>query len=172
MASGKRKAPDLSTLARFRAGRCSEAVEDLFYQYVQVSEKQGEVNNGIPVTRAWYHCENCQNCPQREMFCQKQDVNAPKEVIMKETFWEKRVQSLENITNERGIQLRMNLSIQVESAFGLIKNVFGFHRFLTTWKKNVRIELLFLALGFNFKKRWMKQQKRRLEFHYCEEKAA
>ena len=131
-----------------------------------------EVKNGIPVTRAWYRCESCQNCPQREKCCRKQDVNAPKEVILKETFWEKRQQSLENITSERGIQLRINRSIQVEGAFGLIKNDFGFRRFLTTEKKNVRIELLFLALGFNLKKRWMKQQKRRLETHYSEKKVA
>ena len=131
-----------------------------------------EVNNGTPITRAWYRCENCQNCPQREKCCKKQDKDAPKEVIMKETFWEKRQQSLENITSERGIQLRMNRSIQVEGAFGLIKNDFGFRRFLTTGKKNIRIELLFLALGFNLKKRWMKQQKRRLETHYSEKKAA
>ena len=131
-----------------------------------------EVKNGVPITRAWYRCENCQNCPQREKCCRKQDPNAPKEVIMKETFWEKRAQSLENITSERGIQLRMNRSIQVEGAFGLIKNDFGFRRFLTTGKKNVRIELLFLALGFNLKKRWMKQQKRRLETHYSEKKVS
>ena len=131
-----------------------------------------EVHNGIPVTRAWYRCEGCANCPQREKCCRKQDMNAPKEVIMKETFWEKRQQSLENITSERGIRLRMNRSIQVEGAFGLIKNDFGFRRFLTTGKKNVRIELLFLALGFNLKKRWMKQQKSRLETHYSEKKAA
>ena len=131
-----------------------------------------EVKNGVPITRAWYRCENCQNCPQREKCCRKQDPNASKEVIMKETFWEKRAQSLENITSERGIQLRMNRSIQVEGAFGLIKNDFGFRRFLTTGKKNVRIELLFLALGFNLKKRWMKQQKRRLETHYSEKKVS
>lgn len=131
-----------------------------------------EVTDGIPVTRAWYRCESCENCPQRERCCRKQDINAPKEVILKETFWEKRQKSLENITSERGIHLRMNRSIQVEGAFGLLKNDFGFRRFLTTGKKNVRIELLFLALGFNLKKRWMKQQKKRLETHYSEKKIA
>lgn len=131
-----------------------------------------EVKNGTPVTRAWYRCENCGNCPQREKCCRKQDINAPKEVILKETFWEERKKSLENITSERGIHLRINRSIQVEGAFGLIKNDFGFRRFLTTGKKNVRIELLFLALGFNLKKRWMKQQKSRLETHYSEKKIA
>lgn len=131
-----------------------------------------EVKDGIPVTRAWYRCESCQNCPQRERCCRKQDINAPKEVIWKETFWEKRRKSLKNITSERGIHLRMNRSIQVEGAFGLLKNDFGFRRFLTTGKRNIRIELLFLALGFNLKKRWMKQQKSRLGTHYSEKKVS
>ena len=114
----------------------------------------------------------CRNCPQREKCCRKQDVNAPKEVIRKETFWEKRKASQENITSERGILLRRNRSIQVEGAFGLLKNDFGFRRFLTTGKKNVRVELFFLALGFNLKKRWMKQEKSRGKTHYSEKKAA
>ena len=131
-----------------------------------------EMKNGIPVTRAWYRCENCQNCPQREKCCKKQDINAPKEIIWKKTFWEKRRNSLENITSERGIVLRMNRSIQVEGAFGLLKNDFGFRRFMTTGKRNIRIELFFLALGFNLKKRWMKQQKNRLETHYSQKKVS
>ena len=61
-------------------------------------------------------------------------------------------------------------SIQVEGALGLIKNDLGFRRFLTTGKKNIRIEPLFLALGFNLKKRRLKQQKRRLKIHYSEKK--
>lgn len=131
-----------------------------------------EMKDGIPVTRAWYRCENCQNCPQREKCCRKQDINAPKEVIWKETFWEKRRNSLENIVSERGIALRMNRSIQVEGAFGLLKNDFGFRRFLTRGKRNIRIELFFLALGFDLKKRWMKQQKNRLETHYSRKKVS
>ena len=131
-----------------------------------------EMKDGIPVTRAWYRCENCQNCPQREKCCRKQDINAPKEVIWKETFWEKRRNSLENIVSERGIALRMNRSIQVEGAFGLLKNDFGFRRFLTRGKRNIRIELFFLALGFNLKKRWMKQQKNRLETHYSKKRVS
>ena len=131
-----------------------------------------EIKNGTPVTRAWYRCESCVNCPQREKCCKKQDVNAPKEVIRKETFWEQRQRSLDNITSERGIELRVNRSIQVEGAFALLKNDFGFRRFLTTGKKNVRIEMLFLALGFNLKKRYLKQQKNRLQSHYSAKKIA
>ena len=37
---------DHTTLARFRTGRCAEAVEDLFYQYVARLEQQGETDHG------------------------------------------------------------------------------------------------------------------------------
>ena len=37
--------PDHSTISRFRTGRCAEAVEDLFYQYVRYLEAQGETDH-------------------------------------------------------------------------------------------------------------------------------
>jgi transposase len=37
------KAPDHNTIARFRSGRVKEAVEDLFYQFVQKLHQLGEV---------------------------------------------------------------------------------------------------------------------------------
>ena len=40
-----RKAPDHSTLARFRTGRCKEAVEDLFCQFVRKLEEAGETDH-------------------------------------------------------------------------------------------------------------------------------
>lgn len=36
------KAPDHATIARFWTGRCREAIEDLFYQYVRKQE-MGEI---------------------------------------------------------------------------------------------------------------------------------
>lgn len=39
------KAPDHATIARFRTGRCREAIEDLFYQYVQKLEEMGEMDH-------------------------------------------------------------------------------------------------------------------------------
>ena len=37
--------PDHTTFARFRTGRCAEAAEDLFYQYVRYLEAQGETDH-------------------------------------------------------------------------------------------------------------------------------
>ena len=56
-------------------------------------------------------------------------------------------------------------SIQVEGAFGLLKTDFGFRRFLTRGKANVRTELFLLALAFDLKKLWMKRENGRLQTH-------
>lgn len=42
---GDEKAPDHSTLARFRTGRCREALEELFYQLVRKLEEMGETDH-------------------------------------------------------------------------------------------------------------------------------
>ena len=87
---------------------------------------------------------------------------------MRRTFWEMRERSQTNIATARGIHLRMCRSIQVEGAFALLKTDFGFRRFLTRGKANVRTELFFLALAFNLKKLWMKRENGRLKTHLSE----
>ena len=42
---GERKAPDHTTFARFRSGRCKDALEDLFYQFVRRLESMGETDH-------------------------------------------------------------------------------------------------------------------------------
>ena len=91
---------------------------------------------------------------------------------MKETFWEKRAQSLENITSERGIQLRMNRSIQVEGAFGVLKNDYDFQRFLLRGKTKVKLEILLLCFGYNINKLHAKIQNNRLKSYLFPLKSA
>lgn len=126
------------------------------------------LENGRYVTTAWYQCESCSGCPVREKCCQAKDADQPKELRVNKTLQELRKASLENITTEYGIHLRLCRSIQVEGAFGLLKNDFGFRRFLTRGKKNIRTELFFLALAFDLKKLWMKREKGRLRTHLSE----
>ena len=127
-----------------------------------------ELQNGRFVTTAWYRCESCADCPVREKCCQAKDTGQPKELRVNKTLQELRRASLENITSEQGVRLRLCRSIQVEGAFGLLKTDFGFRRFLTRGKKNIRIELFFLALAFDLKKLWMKRDKGRLRTHLSE----
>ena len=128
--------------------------------------------DGHFVTTAHYRCEDCKDCPRRSACCQAKDPEQPKEVTLKKTFWDKRAQSQANITTERGIYLRMCRSIQAEGAFALLKTDFGFRRFLTRGKQNVRTELFFLAVAFNLKKLWMKRENGRLKTHLSEIRVA
>ena len=131
-----------------------------------------ELEHGCYVTTAWYRCEDCRECPKRGACCQAKAPEQPKEVKLRKTFWEKRAQSLANITTERGIYLRMCRSVQVEGAFALLKTDFGFRRFLTRGKAKVRTELFFLAMAFNLKKLWMKRENGRLNTHLSNIRAA
>ena len=114
---------------------------------------------------SYYRCEDCTGCPRRNECCKAVDKNKPKELRVRKQYREKRAASEANITTEEGVYLRLCRSIQVEGAFGLLKNDFGFRRFLTRGKRNVRTELFLLALGYNLKKYRKKQETGRLRTH-------
>jgi hypothetical protein len=67
-----------------------------------------------------------------------------------------RAESQKNITTEFGTQLRMNRSIQAEGAFGVLKQDYGFRRFLCRGKTNIKTEFLLLGLAYNIKKLFAK----------------
>ena len=77
-------------------------------------------------------------------------------------FLEKRQVSYENITSEKGILLRVNRSIQVEGAFGVLKNDYNFNRFLTRGKNSVKTEFILLCFGYNVNKLHAKIQNERI----------
>jgi len=106
-----------------------------------------------------YECEDCSNCPYKSR-CTKAKGN--RKLKVSKIFIEKRQKSYENITTKEGILLRVNRSIQVEGAFGVLKNDYGFNRFLTRGKHNVKTEFLLLCLGYNVNKLHNKIQNERI----------
>ena len=120
------------------------------------------------ITVSHYRCEDCTDCPRRGECCKAKDENKAKELRVRKQYKEKRAISEANINTKEGIDLRLCRSIQAEGAFGLLKNDFGFRRFLTRGKRNIRIELFLLALGFNLKKYWKKREAGRLQTHLSE----
>jgi transposase len=62
-------------------------------------------------------------------------------------------------------QLRINRSIQVEGAFGVLKSDRKFKRFLTRGRTNISTELYLLCLGYNLNKLWAKCNANRLKTH-------
>ena len=96
-----------------------------------------------------YECESCEGCSLKKQ-CTKAAGN--KKISVSKLFLEGRAESLNNITTVEGILLRMNRSIQVEGAFGVLKEDHSFRRFVMRGKKNVETEFLLLSFGFNINK--------------------
>lgn len=59
---------------------------------------------------------------------------------------------MKNLTSELGIELRVQRSIQVEGAFGIIKEQMGFRRFKRRGTQNVKFEFMLIAIGYNLAK--------------------
>lgn len=67
---------------------------------------------------------------------------------------------------------RMNRSIQVDGAFEVLKNDYGFQRFLLRGKKNVKLEILLLSMGYNLNKLHKKIQNERTGSYLFDLKAS
>jgi len=115
-----------------------------------------------------YECENCDNCAHK-VKCTKAKGNRKMQVS--KTFVEKREISYKNITTEFGTKLRMNRSIQVEGAFGVLKSDYEFNRFLTRGKNSVKTEFILLCFGYNINKLHSKIQNERTQNHLHELKS-
>ena len=117
-----------------------------------------------------YRCEDCTGCPHFWGKCTRSKKY--KQLYVSKVFVEKREGSLKNILSPQGRKYRMNRSIQVEGAFGVLKYDYGFRRFLTCGKANVKTEFLLLCMGYNLNKLHSKIQNERLKSHLFELKTA
>lgn len=77
-----------------------------------------------------YESEDCEGCPYREKCIKTKE----KRLYVSKEFIRNRQISYENILSEKRILYRMNRSIQVERAFGVLKNDYEFQRFLLRGK--------------------------------------
>jgi len=101
----------------------------------------------------------CANCQHRTECCKaKNDV--PKEIKVSTEFLRLSQQSQENIMTPQGILLRINRSIQVEGAFGVLKSDRKFKRFLMRDRTNISTELY-----LDLKKLWSRYNIERLNAH-------
>ena len=130
------------------------AGKTLFPVFIKKQKSKSGYESEVTV----YECEDCTDCPYKEK-CTKAKGN--KRLYISKSFLEKRQESYENILSETGIKYRMNRSIQVEGAFGVLKNDYEFQRFLLRGKTRVKLEILLLCMGYNINKLHAKIQKER-----------
>lgn len=122
--------------------------------------KKQKSKNGYESDVTVYECSDCVGCPYKDK-CTKAKGN--KRLYVSKNFISQRQISYENIMSETGIKYRMNRSIQVEGAFGVLKNNYDFQRFLLRGKTKVKLEILLLCFGYNINKLHAKIQNDRLK---------
>lgn len=116
-------------------------------KFLNVIQKKSKI--GYEISVKVYECESCEDC-QYKSRCTKAKGN--RQLQFSPAFTAKRHESYGNIISPTGIILRTNRSIQVEGVFGVLKEDYGFRRFLTRGKKNVKTEFILLCIGYNINK--------------------
>ena len=128
-------------------------------------EKKTRSKAGYAIVTTVYTCTECAGCEHKAQ-CIKGKSKTPleersKNLYVSKTFLRQRRQMQERIQSKAGILLRLNRSIQVEGAFGVLKQDMGFRRFLLRSSIKVQTEFLLLCMGYNLNKLHNKIQKDR-----------
>ena len=113
-------------------------------------DKHPKSDNGFKTTKQTYVCESCAGCPHREKCFKGKYEN--RAICVSQTFCRQKREAEERIGTPKGILLRMNRSIQVEGAFGVIKEDYAFRRFLTRGKSKTETQFFLIAFAFNIRK--------------------
>ena len=127
--------------------------------------KNSKTKSGYISEKTVYGTTVCKSCPNKHL-CTKSEKG--RTLQRAKVFADFRNKSFENITTPKGVELRMNRSIQVEGAFGVLKQDYGFRRFLTRGKENVNTEMLLLCFAYNINKLHNKTAKNRRRTHLFE----
>lgn len=120
--------------------------QELKYIYTQTTKSA----NGYEIKKEVYRNASCSGCPYRDK-CHKSQ-NDYRTIKVSQRFAQKREESRNNILSDAGIILRMNRSIQVEGAFGVLKEDYGFRRFLMRGKEKTETQFFLLSFAFNIQK--------------------
>lgn len=102
----------------------------------------------------FYRIDGCNTCPfstycKRFMKDKTQDYKVFEVVVQLSKYIK---QSEENLLSPKGIEMRVNRSIQVEGAYGVIKQDFMYERFRRISINKVTAEFMLVCLGFNIRK--------------------
>lgn len=96
-------------------------------------------------------CNNCKWMPYCKRFMMRQDEDYKIFEVVKDLEHYK-YQSQTNLCSPKGIELRVNRSIQVEGVFGIEKQDYGYVRFRRRGLEKVSTETMLNFLGLNIAK--------------------
>jgi transposase len=118
--------------------------------------RQKKSRSGFVSEVSVYECSGCHECPLKSN-CTKAKNN--RQLHVSKDFVQLRQAALQLITSDEGKELRMNRSIQVEGAFGVLKQDYGFRRLLRRKTEGVTTEIFLYAFAFNINKRHNKNER-------------
>ena len=101
-------------------------------------------------TEEIYECESCEGCPFKEACCPKAKGN--RSIRLNQELTSLHQEVIDNLNSIHGALLCMNRSIEAEGTFGLMKWDRSYKRTFRRGMKNVKLEFLLLACGFNLYK--------------------
>ena len=140
--------------------------------------RKQKTRTGYETWKTQYACEDCSGCSLKAQCIHGNHSKIPLEERTKrfevsKTFLQKRSEDLERITSAKGIELRVNRSIQSEGTFANVKADLQFRRFLGRGNVNALVESMLLAMAHNIHKMHHKIQSGRLgQFLFPTNKAA
>lgn len=115
-----------------------------------VGDSKRKSDNGFISVKRNYVCEGCSGCPHRDRCFKGRYEN--RAIAVSHIFLKQKRDAEFRVCTPDGILLRVNRSIQVEGAFGVIKEDHGFRRFLTRGKQKTETQFFLLAFAFNIRK--------------------
>ena len=115
-----------------------------------------------------YQFEGCLDCPYeykcREKIKDRTSDYRKYELNLKEQIY--REQAKENLLSIKGIEIRINRSIQVEGTFGDLKQNLGYIRFRRRGLEGVLVEIMMMCLAINIRKLFSNYKKDKIESLY------
>ena len=114
-----------------------------------LTTQTGKSENGYISKRRVYKSKTCSNCMQRYQCCKG---NNDRSIQVSTKLIEYKYTAKQNLESEKGIKLRAQRGVDVESVFGQIKHNCQFRRFNTHGLKNVSTEWGIMSIAHNIKK--------------------
>jgi len=114
-----------------------------------ITTQRSKSDNGYESDRRVYQSTTCSNCVQRELCCKG---NNDRSIHVSTKLIKYKLIAKQNLESEKGIKLRAQRGVDVESVFGQIKHNNQFRRFNSHGLENVSTEWGIISIAHNIKK--------------------
>lgn len=143
-------------ILRVQNWRYEEASDEYICAYERrlkfVYERKEKSKTGYESLVRVYECESCNDCPYRDNCVRSEKPDANRKLYINRRRNELRKKARENLMSEKGLQMRSERPVEVESVFGDIKGNYGVRRFLLRGLEKVGIEWGLYSIAHNMRK--------------------